>query len=131
MDWLSSVPVYSRCNQTTKPSLFTMLYLCPKSGAILQSIINTEFTCTCIDSSKITPCKSWLDRNKVFKKFLLILHVNTCTSIHTEFDIFTYGYCTSVGGRLHHSPTPPPSIPSLHFTLENFCMFSYLWYYWF
>lgn len=44
-----------------------------------------------------------------------MLHVNTCTSIHNKSDIFTFGCCTSVGGRLLHSSTPPHSIPSLHF----------------
>lgn len=83
---------------------------------ILQSIINTEFTCTCTYNVLLVR----LDRNTVYKnKFLLMLHVNTCTSIHNKSDIFTFGCCTSVGGRLLHSPTLP--IPSHPFTLNNFC----------
>lgn len=91
---------------------------------ILQSKINIEFTCTCMYNVLLLRflCVSpdWIEIQFTKKKFLLMLHVNTCTSIHNKSDIFTFGCCTSVGSRLTFIPQPLP-IPSHPFTLNNFC----------
>lgn len=100
-----------------------MLYVCPKSSAILQSKINIEFTCTCTYNVLLVRILhvslDWIEIQFTKKNSCLCymsIHVPVFT-INLTFSPLDVALQLAVDSFIPQ-PLPIPSHPS---TLNNFC----------